>query len=180
LLNISTGAIDFLYDNDTDRPAGHGDLGTGTIVGWDRWASGITKRNLATWHNWIDVLLFRDSAGNTDWTFDFHGSMLADNEDWMAVGMVNDPRAVQPAGCCIDYHVFEDEIIQVSTDGSQKFRRLAHTRVRTDNPDAEYWAVPKPTISKDGRFIAFTSNWEKTTGRYDLFIVRIPPAPVLH
>ncbi|MDQ2920650.1 MAG: hypothetical protein M3R52_03390, partial [Acidobacteriota bacterium] len=36
--------------------------------------------------------------------------------------------------------------------------------------------VPKPTISKDGRFIAFTSNWENS-GRYDLFIAKIDPAP---
>src|SRR5439155_16681137 len=41
-----------------------------------------------------------------------------------------------------------------------------------------YWGMPKPTISRDGRFVAYTSNWEKS-GRYDLFIARIEPAPVL-
>jgi Domain of unknown function (DUF4214) len=41
-----------------------------------------------------------------------------------------------------------------------------------------YWAMPKPTISRNGRFIAYTSNWEQS-GRYDLFIARIDPAPAL-
>ena len=137
-----------------------------------RWPDGITKRNLMTWHNWNEILLFRDSQGHQDWTFGFHGSMLANNENWITIGTFNDPTIQLP-----EYHVFEDEIVQVSTDGSQRFRRIAHTRARIDNPKTEYWSMPKPTISKDGQFIAFTSNWEKTIGRYDLFIVRIPPAP---
>jgi len=59
-------------------------------------------------------------------------------------------------------------------------RPICHTRSSIDNKTdtTGYWAMPKPTISKDGRFIAFTSNWEKG-GRYDLFIARIDPAPRL-
>ncbi len=40
---------------------------------------------------------------------------------------------------------------------------------------ADTGAMPKQTISRDGRFIAFTSNWGNS-GRYDLFIARIEPA----
>ncbi len=76
--------------------------------------------------------------------------------------------------------VFRDEIFQVALDGSARVRRICHTRSSIDNNSdtTGYWAMPKPTISKDGRFIAFTSNWEKS-GRYDLFIAKIDPAPRL-
>src|SRR5258706_5763182 len=72
------------------------------------------------------------------------------------------------------------EVMQYATDGSQRIRRLFHHRSIIDNltNTSGYWAIPKPTISRDGRFIAFTSNWGKS-GRYDLFIARIDPAPRL-
>ena len=38
------------------------------------------------------------------------------------------------------------------------------------------WGVPKQTISRDGKFIAFTSNWGNS-GRTDLFVAKITPAP---
>jgi hypothetical protein len=59
-------------------------------------------------------------------------------------------------------------------------RRLLHTRTKVDNRSEStgYWAAPKPTISRDGRYVAYTSNWEGS-GRYDLFIARIDPAPKL-
>src|SRR5258706_8212145 len=70
------------------------------------------------------------------------------------------------------------EVMQYATDGSQRIRRLFHHHSIIDNltNTSGYWAIPKPTISRDGRFIAFTSNWGKS-GRYDLFIAKIDPAP---
>ena len=50
ILNLQTGAIDFLYKNASDSPAGHGDLGTETIVGFDAWLDGITWRRLNAPH----------------------------------------------------------------------------------------------------------------------------------
>src|SRR5438477_12568174 len=75
---------------------------------------------------------------------------------------------------------FKDEVMQFALDGSQRVRRLLHHRSSIDfkTNTTGYWAMPKPTISRDGRFIAYTSNWEKS-GRYDLFIARIDPAPAL-
>src|SRR5437762_10570282 len=94
----------------------------------------------------------------------------------MTIGFYDDPDVKLP-----DSGLFEDEILQVALDGSQRIRRICHTRCAIDNRTATtgYGAAPKPTISRDGRFIAFTSNWEKS-GRYDLFIVRIEPAPRLN
>jgi len=68
--------------------------------------------------------------------------------------------------------------MQIAMDGSQRIRRLFHHRsiVNEQSPGTDgYWAEPKVTISRDGRYIAFTSNWGNS-GRYDLFIARIEPA----
>jgi len=99
----------------------------------------------------------------------FLGTMLADDESWETI------RTYDLSINLPNYHLFENEIVQIATDGSQWFRRICHTRSAIDNltTTTGYWAMP--TISHDGRFIAFTSNWEKS-GRYDLFIARIEPA----
>jgi hypothetical protein len=101
--------------------------------------------------------------------------MLADNEDWMTIGTHADPGATQRGS-----GIYDDEILQISLDGSERIRRICHTRSVVDDKSesTNYWAAPKPTISRDGRFIAFTSNWEKSD-RYDLFIAKIDPAPYL-
>jgi hypothetical protein len=180
ILNLQTGAIDFLYKNAADSPAGHGDLGTQTIVGFDAWQDGITWRRLSAPHAPRRVFYFRTAIGKdggvTDWTHDFHGTMLADNEDWLTIGTHRDPSSKFSGS-----GIYDDEILQVSLDGSERIRRICHTRSVVDDKSesTNYWAAPKPTISRDGRFIAFTSNWERS-GRYDLFIVKIDPAPYLN
>jgi hypothetical protein len=169
VLNLQSGKIDKLKWDDADSPPGHGDLGTGTIVGFDSFVGGINKRSFDKFHSPEVIIRFKNEQGKTDWTFDHHGTMLADEEGWETIGTYHDPSIKLP-----NYHLFEDEIVQIATDGSQRFRRICHTRSAIDNltSTTSYWAMPKPTISHDGRFIAFTSNWEKS-GRYDLFIVKI-------
>jgi hypothetical protein len=174
-LNLQTGTVEFLYQNERDRPTGHGDLGTGTIVGFDNYACGIHLRRLNAIHSPELQFSFKNEKGTADWTNDFHGTLLADNEDWITIGTYFDPAVPLPST-----GVFKDEIMQVALDGSGRFRRICHTRSAIDNKTeaSGYWAMPKPTISRDGRFIAFTSNWEKS-GRFDVFIARITPAPIL-
>ncbi len=180
ILNLQTGEIDFLYKNVTDSPAGHGDLGTETIVGFDAWLDGITWRRLSAPHAPRRVFYFRTAIGKdggaADWTHDFHGTMLADNEGWITIATHHEPSVTQ-----VGTGIYDDEILQVPLDGSERIRRVCHTRSAYDGKTETtgYWSAPKPTISRDGRFIAFTSNWEKS-GRYDLFIVRIEPAPRLN
>jgi F5/8 type C domain/WD40-like Beta Propeller Repeat len=173
VLDLQSGQIDTYIYNDLDRPAGHGDAGTGITAGADPWRGGINKRNLNNIHSGIiQAFDFKSEDENIEWTEDFHGSLLADNETWMTIGtydMKDSPHT--------DYHILEDEIVQVSLDGSQQIRRLAHTRTDILDSRVNYAEEPKPTISKDGRFIAFTSNWENPGGRTDLFILKIDPAP---
>ena len=174
-LTIATGHIEPTKWIPSDSPAGHGDLGTGFIVGFDNWASGINRRWLNDVHAPQLVFRYQDEKGNVDWTNDMHGTMLAENEDWITVGTYRQPDVNFP-----NTGVFTDLIFQVALDGSGRWRRICYTRcVITNKSDtAGYWAMPKPTISRNGRFIAFTSNWENS-GRYDLYIARITPAPVL-
>src|SRR5712692_9410433 len=179
-LNLDTGVVTKIVRGAPDYNPGHGDLGTDCIVGFDAWLDGINWRRLSAPHTVRHVFFFRTAIGRnggvTDWTHDFHGTMLADNEDWITIGTHHDPPATQ-----IGSGIYDDEILQVSLDGSERIRRICHTRgVYDDKTETTgYWSAPKPTISRDGRLIAFTSNWENS-GRYDLFIVRIEPAPRLN
>ncbi len=174
-LTLATRQVEILKWNSADSPPGHGDLGTGFIAGWDNWECGINVRSLKNVHAPKTVFRFTDARGVWDWTNGVHGTMLADNEDWITLGTFDDPSTSLPRT-----GVFKDEIFQVALDGSGRVRRICHTRSAIDQKTdtTGYWAMPKPTISRDGRFIAFTSNWEKS-GRYDVFIARISPAPIL-
>ncbi len=95
-----------------------------------------------------------------------HFSLQADNENWVVVSRYHTGGgAVQAA--------FDNEIVQIATDGTERVRRLVHHRsVFNDYNDS-----PRANISRDGRFVAFTSNWGQANGRRDVFIVKITPAP---
>src|SRR5437016_5155900 len=90
-LTIATSHIETIKWNSFDSPPGHGDLGTGFIAGWDNWECGINRRWLSTVHSPQTVFRFTDARGVLDWTNGLHGTMLADNEDWITVGTFDDP-----------------------------------------------------------------------------------------
>src|SRR5436190_10381033 len=87
--------------------------------------------------------------------------MLGDNESWCLIS--NFTNGTSPVG------PFRQEIFQASTDGSQSVRRLAHHH----SVYRDYWDTPRAEISRDGRFVAYTSNWGSTTRR-DVFIIKVP------
>ena len=89
--------------------------------------------------------------------------MLADDEDWTLVSFY---------GRKDKQGLFHNEIIQAATDGSGRLRRLCHHR----SVYKSYWDSPRANISRDGRFVCFTSNWGGSDRR-DVFILKIPPAP---
>jgi hypothetical protein len=92
------------------------------------------------------------------------------------------------------WRAWDDEIVAVQTDaGSQDATvwRFAHHRtdIRSDvDPTTgSFWYQPRPNVSPDGRWVMFTSNWEKTLGtdptgdaatraRQDVFIVELQPS----
>ncbi len=75
--------------------------------------------------------------------------MLANNEKWVQASSYS-PVAGMPDG------PFHDELYQVATDGSLAVCRCAH---HFSVYGGDYYASPRGDISRDGRFIVFTSNW---------------------
>jgi hypothetical protein len=92
---------------------------------------------------------------------------------------------------------WDDEILAIQSDppsglGAEVWR-LAHHRsdVRSDTDAAQpaFWYMPRPNVSPDGRWVLFTTNWEKTLGtdpradageraRQDVFLLQLTPREV--
>lgn len=178
IYDLQTGRVQTLSWNANDDPVAHGDLGDGTLVGRGSFSGNYTKRNLSDVHK-ITAILFdnKDAMGKKDWSNDSHTSMYANDEEWALLGLYDDRNVTEPG---METNAYENELVQISMSDPNKIRRLVHHRSVIDNKTETtgYWATPKPTISRDGRFIAFTSNWGKS-GRYDLFIAKVDPAPRL-
>lgn len=95
----------------------------------------------------------------------------------------------------VEWRPWDDEIVGVQTNmapgvGAEVWR-LAHHRsdVRHDGDPSRlsFWYTPRANISGDGRWVLFTSNWEKTPGtdpgagaggaaRQDVFLLQLKPA----
>ncbi len=161
VVNLQTRQVTDLTDGPPDYAPGHKDLGRGYVIGYENWKNSFLYRPLATPHKFHTVLSF----GN-DWSIGNHVSLLSDDESWILLGtfVANDLPSAK---------VFRNELLLVSTDGTQRVRRLAHMH----SVYREYWDTPRATISRDGKFAAFTSNWGSTTRR-DVFVVKVPPPNV--
>lgn len=147
----------------------HRDCGVGTL--FSHINNALAYRQLATPMTILPLIPgFWSYATQQD-----HFSMLADDDTWaMASRYSINAGPVQGA--------FDNEIVRVATDGSNRVQRIAHHR---SVGGSNYAAMPKASISRDGNFIAFTSNWGNPTGRIDVYIVetrltsnndRTPPA----
>jgi hypothetical protein len=93
----------------------------------------------------------------------------------------------------VTWRAWDNEILAVQTDagdGSAEVWRFAHHRSDVANDDdpsvISFWYTPRPNVSRDGRWVLFTSNWEKTLGadpqgaagekaRQDVFLMRLTP-----
>jgi hypothetical protein len=157
VVDLRTGRIEDLTDDGPDFAPGHSDNGHGLVVGHDNVRNRVTFRRLDSPHD-IRTLLDLKS----DWSQDYHVSMLADDESWATLSFYVG-NSLPSSG------IFRGEIIQIATDGSRLVRRLSHHR----SVFKSYWDSPRANISRDGRFIVFTSNWEGT-GQRDVFILKVP------
>jgi len=173
ILDLTSSSWQTIYWAGEDDSPSHGDLGSGTLLGHGNFSGGAVGRSLSDVHHHTMFFDYKDAKGMTDWSQDQHMTLYADDESWAMM-------ALYPEGGPYNTGAFSAEVMQFAMDGSQRIRRLFHHRSIIDNltNTSGYWAIPKPTISRDGRFITFTSNWGKS-GRYDLFIAKIDPAPRL-
>ena len=159
VVDLKTLAVQNLTDDGPDYAPGHSDNGNKIVIGADNWRNQVTYRTLANPHSLYTLISHED-----DWTQDYHVSMLANNEKWVLISSYSGTSGT-PDG------PFHDEIYQVATDGSLAVRRVAH---HFSIYGGDYYASPRADISRDGHFIAFTSNWGVEGGRKDVFILKIP------
>jgi hypothetical protein len=157
IVDLQTGKTTDLIDDAPDHAPGHSDNGNGTIAGASNHLNSITFRRLATPHTFTVLL---DKGKN--YYLSEHVSLLADNEAWALVSFYGTTSGV-----------FMRELVQVAMDGSGRVRRLVQHR----SVFGGYYDSPRANISRDGQFIAFTSNWGGGKRR-DLFVARIEPAPL--
>lgn len=157
----------------TNLPTGHSDVGTGTLVGYYSVAANkLLKRSLATPNDTpVELLNMGDYQQNV--TLSLRGT----DESWSLVGFNDGYTPLSGQG------KFHRELILVKNDGSGQIRRIAHHRsifaFGPGNGQTDYWAIPHANMSRDGRFVAFSSNWGAPQGinsRVDLFIARIDGA----
>ncbi|MBK9313239.1 MAG: hypothetical protein IPM55_03155 [Acidobacteria bacterium] len=157
VLDLATGSIEDLIDNEPDFNPGHSDMGRGFVIGHDNHRNRSLRRELATPHDFTPVFEWLN-----DWSQGYHISLLASDESWMLISTYDGGSHKQPGP-------FHNEIFQVATDGSKRVRRLAHHQ----SVIRDYWDTPRANISRDGRFIVFTSNW-RTQEQRDVFILKVP------
>ena len=171
ILDLQTNTWQTVYWTGADDSPSHGDAGTSFMIGHGNFSGAANSRPLTDVHSRTLLFDYKNANGTTDWSNDQHMSLYADDETWAMMSLYDNPaETIGETG------VFENEIMQFSTMDPLKFRRLLHHRsdVKNTTETNGYWAIPKATISRDGRFIAYTSNWEDS-GRYDLFIAKIEP-----
>ena len=156
VVDLVTQSVENLIDDAPDYAPGHSDCGRGFVIGADNWNNRLLYRNLSAPHIFYSVI----DWGN-DWSQSGHSSMMEDDDLWIL-------NSSFKANDLPSTGLFKNEIYLIATDGSQRVRRLAHHH----SVYREYWDTPRATISRDGRFIVFTSNWGST--RRDVFIVKVP------
>ena len=159
VIDLKTFSVEDLTDNGPDYAPSHSDNGNRIIVGADNWRNQLTYRTLADPHSNSTLISY-----GSDWTQAYHVSMLANNEKWVLISSYSVTTGT-PDG------PFHDELYQVATDGSGRVRRLAH---HFSIFGGDYYASPRADVSRDGHFIAFTSNWGVDGGRKDVFVLKIP------
>jgi len=100
------------------------------------------------------------------WHVSYRGSL---SQPWIALTFF-DTRTPGPEYFSTDpnyqtistsnWQLYEDEVMVAKVDAS-KIYRLAHARSRSVE---SYWAQPRGTISRDGKYIVFTSNMAYPNG----------------
>ena len=195
VIDLEARRVEDLVSGPPDYAPGHSDNGRGTVVGLEGYGNRLMIRELADPHKPKSLLEFGD-----DWSQAGHVSMRADDEGWAMLSMY----FVKPIGNTPPSGVFRDELMLVATDTSGRVRRFAHHRSifsckqlvgracdewRSPADDGiectkcQSQTQPRANISRDGRFVAFSSSWGTffwpgESGRLDLFVAKLPDPAV--
>jgi WD40-like Beta Propeller Repeat len=170
--NLLVGTITPLPLVET-RSGGHDAFGYGVAVNKDCCA-GNTPWDAAQWQ----LRQLNAPAGSRDLIRPLISPKeinLADHPTWnnaRADRLVPFVSATYRYGAnAVEWRPWDNEIVGVQTDvgdGSAEVWRFAHHRSDVNSDDdastISFWYTPRPNISRDGRWVLFTSNWEKTLG----------------
>lgn len=168
LWDFRTGLLrSYALDSITDNVSGHFDVGRDFMANSDGVNTGIVVRTYAATRSPDNVVTYTRSDGKKNWSISDHVSLQEHDEEYVTVSTY----AGDGSGAA-----FEDEIFMVRTDGNG-FVRLAHTRSKEVNSDPEmrYYAQPRAVMSRDGKYIVFTTDLGSTS-RFDVMIVKVPSA----
>jgi hypothetical protein len=125
-------------------------------LGYDNWNNQFTLINLE--HPEVKKVIL---DLKNDWTQASHVSYLVEDDAFALVSFysaVPNPQSL-----------YSGEIISVTTDGSARITHL----VRHHSIFRNYLDTPRASISRDGKFALFTSNWGSSERR-DVYILRMP------
>jgi hypothetical protein len=151
-----------IYNNETQRAPGHYAMGRGNLVGETGFS--YPENNGRRLDSQANTQTSREFMRYDIWSGG-HYSLNADNEGWYLAS--NYPNN----GLTASYPLM-NEIFQVSTDGNRKVRRIFHHH--SLNNDG-YWDMPRANISRNGRYVTWTSNWHGA--RRDVYLAIIPASP---
>lgn len=147
-----------------DYAMNHYGVGAASLIsgydGYDIANLYVESRSLANPHNPVPVFQFDRGFYNIPGGSTIHVSILGDDESWVTCETYSGSGGV--------WYPLRDEILLIENKAQGRVRRLAHHQSVTK----EYYDQPRANISRDGRFIAFTSNWG-ASGRRDLFVARV-------
>lgn len=166
----------------TQTPFGHDALGSGEMVNMDTasgpWDAAQWSRRsltaLTTVTNLITPVLLPKEI------------YMADHTSWNGGRLFSSTYRFGGTNNTTPWRAWDDEIIELPLSGGE-VKRYAHHRslVQDDvNPLGTYfWYQPIPNVAPNGKFVAFTSNWDRTLGndigsesarkRQDVFVVDV-------
>lgn len=124
----------------------HRAMGNGMMVTACSTAA-LCKRNLATPNSVTTIL----ASGWSYATQQDHLSMTGVSDDWVLSCRYHTNAGVGSAA-------YDNECLQIKTDGSGDVRRFVHHRAHSFSND--YDAQPKAAMSMDGRYFTWISNWD--------------------
>lgn len=156
VIDTTTDTVESLIDDSPDQAPGHSDNGNGIICGHANYLDAYTCRSLSSPHSYTTII----QDGTYSWLQSQHFSLLLNNENWLLVSQFGGVSTAR----------FNNEIYFIQTQASGGVRRF----VKHYSNDTDYASLPKANVSKDGKFVAYSSTYNPSGGRIDLFIAKVP------
>lgn len=149
--NIRTGAfVGRPYDSHQ-----HGDLGVSLGGGefFMTYEMDHPSGNMAIGYHWLPGPATGSGAPNYALVMGWHGAHISCQGPPGSCLITSSENVYEPA-----WQALESELFLLNLDGT--VQRLAHHR----STECGYWVQPRGTISMDGRYVAFASDWGRGQG----------------